>query len=87
MSDARVLLGVLGVLLGLTALIALRRAALALLRFALRALAGGGALAALGTLSGPLGLNLGINWFNLALLGFLCAPGLGLLLLLNWLLA
>lgn len=86
MSDAQVLLGVLALLLGVLSLLLLRRALAALLRFVLRALAGGGVLAALGALSAPLGLSLGVNWFNLTLLGLLGAPGLGLLLLLNWLL-
>ena len=43
-------------------------------------------LAALGLLSEPLGLHLGVNLFNVSVIGLLGAPGLGLLLLLNWLL-
>jgi inhibitor of the pro-sigma K processing machinery len=47
---------------------------------------GGGLLAALGLVSGALGIHLGVNLFNLSVIGLLGAPGLGLLLLLNWLL-
>lgn len=84
MRDAQLLLGaaaVLGVLLVLTLF---RRVVRALLGFALRAGIGGGVLAALG--SAPLGLHLGVNAFNLCVMGLLGAPGLGLLLLLDWLL-
>ena len=86
MKDAQLLLGalaVLGVLLGVALFWRWLRL---LLRFTLRAGLGGGVLAALGALGGPLGLHLGVNAFNLTLLGLLGAPGLGLLLLLNWLL-
>lgn len=84
MRDAQLLLGavaVLGVLLVLTLFWRVLRA---LLGFVLRAFLGGGALAALS--AAPLGLHLGVNAFNLCVIGLLGAPGLGLLLLLDWLL-
>jgi inhibitor of the pro-sigma K processing machinery len=40
----------------------------------------------LSTLGAPFHLHLGVNAFNLVLLGLLGGPGFGLLLLLNWLL-
>jgi inhibitor of the pro-sigma K processing machinery len=85
MSDAQALLIGLGVFAALMALILLRRVLGILARFLLRAGAGAGVLAALGPLSGSTGIHLGVSLFNVVLLGALGAPGLGLLLLLNWL--
>jgi inhibitor of the pro-sigma K processing machinery len=85
MSDAQALLIGLGVFAALMALILLRRVLRILARFLLRAGAGAGVLAVLGPLSGGAGIHLGVSLFNVALLGALGAPGLGLLLLLNWL--
>lgn len=84
MRDAELLLGALGVLGVFLAVVLFWRVLRALLGFALRALLGGGALAALGSV--PLGLHLGVNAFNLCVVGLLGAPGLGLLLLLDRLL-
>ncbi|MCD7757114.1 MAG: pro-sigmaK processing inhibitor BofA family protein [Clostridiales bacterium] len=53
----------------------------------LRTAAGGGVLAALEPFGGLLGLHLGVNLCNALVIGVLGAPGLGLLLMLNWLLA
>lgn len=78
-------LGALAAVCILLLALALRRLLGALGRFLLRAGLGGGVLAALTPLQGALGLRLGVNWFNLTLLGLLGAPGMGLLLLLNWL--
>jgi inhibitor of the pro-sigma K processing machinery len=86
MKDAELLLGSVGVLTVLLALVLFWRALRALLGFVLRAGVGGGALAALSTLGAPFHLHLGVNAFNLVLLGLLGGPGFGLLLLLNRLL-
>lgn len=86
MTDVQALLTGLALLLILLTLALFWRLVRFLFRFALRALLGGGVLAALGPVSGALGLHLGVNAFNLTLLGLLGAPGLGLLLLLNWVL-
>lgn len=56
-----------------------------LLRLALRTALGGGLLAVLQPLGNLLGVQLGVNLCNALVLGVLGAPGLGLLLLLNWL--
>ena len=86
MRDAPFLFWTLGALAALLILALCWRALRWLLRFALRAGVGGGLLAALGPVSGALGIHLGVNLFNLSVIGLLGAPGLGLLLLLNWLL-
>jgi inhibitor of the pro-sigma K processing machinery len=86
MRDAPFLFWALGALAALLILALCWRALRWLLGFALRAGLGGGVLAALGLLSEPLGLHLGVNLFNVSMIGLLGAPGLGLLLLLNWLL-
>lgn len=68
-------------------LLLLRRPLGRLLRLLARSGAGLAVLAVLGHIL-PGGLPaLGVNWVNALVLGVLGAPGLGLLLLLNWTLA
>ncbi len=55
-----------------------------LLKLAGRTLAALGGLAALKAVGGALGLSLGVNLFNALTVGVLGAPGLALLLMLNW---
>ncbi len=55
-----------------------------LLKLAGRTLAALGGLAALKAVGGALGLGLGVNLFNALTVGVLGAPGLALLLMLNW---
>lgn len=55
-------------------------------RFTLRAGLGLGALRLLAAVGEGIGVELGVNLVNGALLGALGAPGFGLLLMLNWLL-
>lgn len=57
-----------------------------LLRLILRSTAGLAVLAVLHNLGGILGISLGANLGNALVLGILGAPGLGLLLMLQWLL-
>lgn len=57
-----------------------------LLRLILRSTAGLAVLAVLQDLGGILGISLGANLGNALVLGVLGAPGLGLLLMLQWLL-
>ena len=52
---------------------------------ALNALLGLGALALLNTASAFTGLHLGVNLFNALVVGVLGVPGLGLLILVQWL--
>ncbi len=55
-----------------------------LFKLAGRTLAALGGLAALKAVGGALGLGLGVNLFNALTVGVLGAPGLALLLMLNW---
>lgn len=64
------------------ALVLLRRPLAALVRLGVR---WAGGLAALAVLQ-PLGLSLGVNPINALVLGVLGVPGLGLLLLVQWVL-
>ena len=70
---------------GLLALVLLRRVVAALLRLALRTTVGMGVLAVLSQVGGAVGLRLGVNLTNALVLGLLGTPGLGLLMLLDWL--
>ena len=54
-------------------------------RFTVRAGMGLGALSLLSGLGESVGIFLGVNLVNAAVLGVLGLPGFGLLLLLNWL--
>lgn len=76
----------LGGILALTVLLVLRRPIGALLRLALRTVVGMGVLAGVAQAGSALGIGLGVNLFNGLVLGVLGAPGLGLLLLLDWVL-
>lgn len=85
MMDDQILLWA-GVLFGgLLALIFLRKAVGQLLHIALRTAVGGGILAAIAPFGELIGLHLGVNLYNALVIGILGAPGLGLLMLLNWL--
>lgn len=66
-------------------MVLLRRAVAAVVKLALRTAVGAGVLAALSCVGGVIGLNLGVNLSNALVLGVLGAPGLGLLMMLNWL--
>lgn len=70
----------------LALLVLLRRPLRLLLHLLLRSIGGFAALAALHPVSAVLGLSLGANWLNALVLGVLGVPGLGLLLMLQWLL-
>ena len=74
----------LALLLAATALVALRRPLLSLLRLLLRSSAALAVLSLLAPAARALGIALGVNPFNALVLGVLGAPGLGLLLMLLW---
>lgn len=75
----------LAALVGLLLLVLLRRVVGYGLKVALRTALGGGVLAALSPFGGMIGLHLGVNLWNALVIGVLGLPGLGLLMLLNWL--
>ena len=83
-AETQVLWG-LGVFGGLLALVLLRRVVAAVVKLVLRTAVGAGVLTALSHVGGVIGLNLGVNLGNALVLGVLGAPGLGLLMMLNWL--
>ncbi len=66
-------------------LVALRKPLAGAVRLLARTGLGTAALALLAPLGGAVGISLGVNLLNGAVLGVLGAPGLGLLLMLNWL--
>ena len=68
----------------LAALIALRRPLRRLFRLALRWLGGLAALSLLSPMGAYIGVTLGVNPVNALVLGTLGIPGVGLLLLLQW---
>ena len=74
-----------GVFGGLLVLVLLRRVVAAVVKLVLRTAVGAGVLTALSYVGGAIGLNLGVNLGNSLVLGVLGAPGLGLLMMLNWL--
>ena len=75
-----------GLMLAL-ALAAMRRPLGVLARLGLRTGAGLGVLWVLSLTGGALGLRLGVNLVNALVLGVLGAPGLGLLVAMDWALA
>lgn len=77
---------VLAALMVLIGALALGRALKHVVRLAFRTGAGLAALALLSQVGGVLGIHLGLNLWNALVLGVLGIPGLGLLLLLNWVL-
>lgn len=83
-TETQVLWG-LGVFGGLLALVLLRRVVAMVVKLVLRTAVGAGVLTALSYVGGAIGLNLGVNLGNALVLGVLGAPGLGLLMMLNWL--
>lgn len=70
--------------LGLLALILLRRPLRGLLRLAGRTAAGLAGLFAFSHVGGLIGVTLGVNLVNALVLALLGAPGFGLLLMVNW---
>lgn len=74
----------LGGLIGFLVLLALRRPLELLLRLAARTGLGLAVLLAFSQAGELLGIHLGVNLWNALVLGFLGAPGFGLLLLINW---
>ena len=83
-TETQVLWG-LGVFGGLLVRVLLRRVVAAVVKLVLRTAVGAGVLTALSYVGGAIGLNLGVNLGNALVLGVLGAPGLGLLMMLNWL--
>lgn len=75
----------LGVAVTAVLLVALRRPLGRLLKLAGKTGLGLGVLALLRTVGGAIGLSLGVNLWNALTLALLGVPGLGLLMLLNWL--
>ncbi len=73
-------------LLVVSALLLLRRPLGTLFRLLLRSSAALAFLAALRQFGGAFGIALGVNWMNALILGILGIPGLGLLLMLQWVL-
>ena len=71
---------------GLLILVLLRRVVAVLLRLAFRTAVGMGVLTVLSQVGGLIGLRLGVNLSNALVLGVLGVPGLGLLMMLNWML-
>ena len=74
-----------GLALGAAGLLLLRRPLAGLVRLAARTGLGLAGLAAFAPVGGLLGIGLGVNLFNGAVLGVLGLPGFDLLLMLNWL--
>ena len=75
---------VLAALMVLIGSLALGRALKRVVRLAFRTGAGLAALALLSQASGVLGIHLGVNLFNAAVLGLFGIPGFGLLMMLSW---
>ena len=75
-----------GLILILTALVVLHRPLGKLWRLGVRSMGGLAALALLNPVGQLVGVSLGVNWVNALVLGVLGAPGLGLLLMLQWVL-
>ena len=85
MTDEQVLLTGLAIFLSLMLAVLLRRVLGHVFRVVARTALGGGLLAVLAQFGGLLGLHLGVNLYNALVIGLLGMPGLGLLLMLNWL--
>lgn len=79
------LVGVLAAAVVVTLVVALRRPLGKLLKLAGKTGLGLGVLALLKGVGGAIGLSLGVNLWNALTLALLGVPGLGLLMLLNWL--
>lgn len=85
-SLASALPWLVGGLIFVVLLVALRRPLKWLLKLAARTSVGLGLLYVLSRVGGLLGLNLGVNLVNALALGVLGLPGFGLLVLLSWVL-
>lgn len=77
----------IGGLMLLPLLLALHRPLERLIRLIIRTGVGLVVLVILSQIGALIGVHLGVNLFNALVLGLLGAPGLGLLLMLNWVLA
>ena len=75
---------IVGGLIFVVLLAALRRPLTWLARLAMRTAAGLAALWALSGVGGAVGLHLGVNLVNALVLGLLGLPGFGLLVLVDW---
>lgn len=75
-----------GLALIVAAVLILHRPLGRLWRLGVRSAGGLAALALLNPVGQLIGITLGINWVNALVLGALGAPGLGLLLMLQWVL-
>jgi inhibitor of the pro-sigma K processing machinery len=84
-TDEQALLCGLGILVALMLAVLLRKVLGKAAVLAFRTALGGGLLAVLAQLDGVLGLHLGVNLCNALVIGVLGLPGVGLLLLLKWL--
>jgi inhibitor of the pro-sigma K processing machinery len=84
-TDEQALLWGLGILVALMLAVLLRKVLGKAAVLAFRTALGGGLLAVLAQLDGVLGLHLGVNLCNALVIGVLGLPGVGLLLLLKWL--
>lgn len=84
LTDDEMLYGAVAILCVLLAAVLFRRILAYALKVVGRAVLGGGLLAVLSPFGDLLGLHLGVNLWNALVIGFLGAPGFGLLLLLNW---
>lgn len=85
-SLANALPWLVGGLIFVVLLVALRRPLKWLMKLAVRTGVGLGLLYVLSRVGGFLGLNLGVNLVNALALGVLGLPGFGLLVLLSWVL-
>ena len=75
-----------GLALGVAVLLVLRRPLSRLFRLGARSAGGLAALALLHPVGQLMGVSLGVNWVNALVLGVFGVPGLGLLLMLQWVL-
>ncbi len=76
----------IGALLGIAALVLLRRPLRAGLRLIGRVAVGLAGLFAFGQVGSLIGVGIGVNLLNALVIALLGVPGLGLLLMVNWIL-
>lgn len=84
-ADEKTLYIALAVLTAAILAVLLRRVLGLAVKITARTVLGGGLLAVLAPFGEVLGLHLGVNLWNALVIGVLGLPGLGLLMLLNWL--
>jgi len=83
--EAIATLAALGIIL-ILCIVLFRKVIGCFLRLVLNTICGFVLLFALNFLGGFIGISLGINWFNAIVVGIFGLPGVGLLLILQWLL-